>query len=139
MLYQTYVAFPFTKKFYHRGLIPQNLRLFEFHWGLSFNFDIWREQVVEKHFVKKLNIGFPSLLYKMLPPIRKVAFGILKTGYCYLPFHPVYWDSEYTSLQYSKSKYSWICFFISLVLNFLMSAGAAYCIFVHFFIRPREN
>lgn len=71
--------------------------------------------------------------------MRKVAFRILKMGYCYLASHPISWDSEYKTLQYSKSKYSWIFFFISLVLNFLSSAAAAYCIFVHFFIRPREN
>lgn len=75
----------------------------------------------------------------MLPPIRKLAFRILEMGYCYLAPHPISWDSEYKTLQYSKSKDSWIYFFVSLVLNSLISAGAAYDLFVHFFISPREN
>lgn len=76
---------------------------------------------------------------KMLPPLRKLAFHIQRKGYCFSMSNPISWDSEYKTLQYLRSKYSWISFSVSLIWNALISAGAAYDLFVHFFISPREN
>lgn len=75
----------------------------------------------------------------MLSKTQNRALKIHCLGYLYMPPHPIRWNSKTHELQYTKSEISWVTFTVSLILNLLISTGAAYVLLTHFFIRRRPN
>ncbi|CAL8140073.1 unnamed protein product [Orchesella dallaii] len=75
----------------------------------------------------------------MITKLEETAFKIHNFFLWYFPRFPLAWNSNYTKLVISESKWTWRLWYFCLFDTFLVAVANTYILVIHFFIEKRKN